>query len=83
VTELVHRTARGRVWHWVRDTRLRGTVTCCSGWEVPGHLTAPPVAALMEDRCTGRGCAERWDDWVRRTIHAALVDEVERLRACA
>ena len=83
MTELVHRTDRGRVWHWVRDTRLRGLVTCCSGWVVSGRHTTLPVSALWEDRCTGRGCAERWDDWVASTIRAALVDEVSRLRGAA
>lgn len=80
MTELVYRTQRGRVWHWARTTRLRGTVTCCTGVNVINCAQVTPGVPLMEDRCSGAGCREQWADWVRATIVATQADEINRLR---
>lgn len=73
-TDLVFRAGRkGKVWHWRHD---HGQTSWCSGW--PLHTTGVwPVSVRIEDRCTAKGCAVRWDAWLRATVKAALGSATE------
>ena len=79
--DLVYRTRQGRMWHWpsAHDPAAAG----CTGAALDPAQPAVAVSVPMGDRCTGRGCGQRWTAWLRRTLVAALADEAARLRAAS
>lgn len=88
-SELVFRAGRnGKVWHWCHE-RHHDMASRCLGWPLVGD-GIDPVSVRIEDRCTAKGCAVRWDAWLRATVAGALAaaarsdaDEAERLWGAA
>ncbi|MCW2901071.1 MAG: hypothetical protein JWO67_3336 [Streptosporangiaceae bacterium] len=79
MTDRVYRTATGRIWHWPHPDRITHR-SACTAWPLTDHMHTLPVSVPMADRCAGPGCRQRWEEWFRRTVHAALVDELARCR---
>lgn len=76
----VYRVARTKqrrnagVWHWpvwARD----GRVSACTGWPLSEDTSKHAVSIDIVDRCRGNGCRQQWDQWLRDTVRACLLEE--------
>lgn len=76
-SQLVYRAGRGAVWHWPANP-TSPAVSACTNSRLDPTRHRPPVAVDMRDRCTSRGCGRLWDEWLRATMQAALVDTINR-----
>ena len=56
---VVYQTRPGLRWHFGHQVRWGLASTCCS-WDLANAATRPAMDVPVRERCTGKGCRERW-----------------------
>ena len=80
MTALVYQATSTRyaAWHWpktIGHISRPGLGAACLSYPLTPATGRNPVSIRIEDRCRGNGCRQRWDAWLRATVHACLLAE--------
>jgi hypothetical protein len=73
-TGTVYALGRKHRYHWRHATSEPFVAACHGGRRLNPFAGTPAVSVDIPDRCTDNGCKQRWERWLRDTLHGYWVE---------